>query len=109
MDNTRLNTLLTYLEASPEDSFLIFAVAKEYEGLSQYDKALQNYLKLKEKNPEYIGLYYHLATLYVNLQEEILALSVFKEGIALAKKQSDFHALSELNNAKTNLEITLGN
>ena len=109
MDNSRLTTLLSYLEASPDDSFLIFAVAKEYEGLEQYDKALQNYLKLKEKDPEYVGLYYHLATLYVNLQEEMLALTIFKEGIALAKEKADFHALSELNNAKTNLEITLGN
>lgn len=109
MASDRLSKLLAFLVDSPDDSFLIFAVAKEYESAGQVDQALKHYLLLKEKDPEYIGLYYHLANLYIHIQEEILAMTIYKEGIELAKKQSDFHALSELNNAKTNLEITMGN
>ena len=109
MENSRLNQLLEYLKSSPDDSFLNFALAKEYEGLENYDLALKHFLYIKEKNPAYIGLYYHLGQLYTLLQEEMLALDVYKEGMKLAKEQGDYHALSELNTAKTNLEITMGN
>ncbi len=109
MDSSRLDKLKNFLESSPNDSFLLFAVAKEYETLGQLDQALKFYRDLKEKDPEYIGLYYHLAMLYEKIQEDMLALDTYKEGIALAKKAGDFHALSELNNAKMNLELILGN
>ena len=109
MDNSRLNQLLKYLENDPDDSFLIFALAKEYEMQNQLEMALQKYLQLKEKDSDYIGLYYHLAKLYETLKKETLALSVYNEGLELGKKLKDFHAISELNNAKMNLELTLDN
>jgi len=109
MSDDRLQNLLTFLNQSPDDSFLSFAVAKEYEKRDQFDQALKYYLNIKVKDPEYIGLYYHLGKLYETIQEEILALQTYNEGIELGKKQRDFHATSELNNAKTNLEIILGN
>ena len=31
MKSNRLNQLMSFLEASPEDSFILFAIAKEYE------------------------------------------------------------------------------
>ncbi|RMG87186.1 MAG: tetratricopeptide repeat protein, partial [Bacteroidetes bacterium] len=51
MDTTRLNQLLKFLEDSPKDSFLMFAVAKEYEGLGDQQKALDFYLRLTETDP----------------------------------------------------------
>ena len=109
MDQTRLNQLLDYLKSDPEDSFLVFAVAKEYENLNLLDNALKYYLNLKKINPDYIGLYYHLGKFYEKIEEKRLANTTYTEGIELAKKQGDFHALSELNNARMNLEIELGN
>ncbi len=109
MSKERLTKLLSFLIDSPEDAFLLFAIAKEYEKLEQYDKALNYFSSLRKKSPEYIGLYYHLGKLYELIQQERLALSIYAEGIELAKKQGDFHALSELNTAKMNLEIQLGN
>lgn len=109
MTTERLEKLLNFLKSSPNDSFLLFAVAKEYESNGHQDKALKYYMILKDQDPEYIGLYYHLAKLYENIQEEVLALRIYNEGIALAKKKADYHSLSELNNAKMNLELLLGN
>ncbi len=109
MSSERLDKLLDFLKSSPNDSFLLFALAKEYENIGQIDQALLHYTKLKEIDSKYIGLYYHLGKLYERIQEEILALRTYKEGINLAKELGDFHALSELNTAKTNLEMTLGN
>lgn len=109
MSTNRLDTLKAYLNEDPDSPFLLFAIAKEYENEDQLDQALAYYLQLQEKDPEYMGLFYHLAGLYEKINEQRLALAVYEKGIALAKKIGDFHALSELNNAKTNLEITLGN
>jgi len=109
MSKDRLETLLDYLEQKPEDSFLLFAVAKEYEQREDLSQALTHYIKLKSIDPEYIGLYYHLAKLYETINEDHLAMNIYNEGVALAKEKGDFHALSELNNARTNLNLQLGN
>jgi len=108
MNNPRLNQLLEMYDENVTDSFLLFALAKEYEKEDHLDKALEFYLDLKNKDKDYIGLYYHLAHLYEKLDDPDIALNIFNEGIELANKQNDMHALSELKNAKMNLELEYG-
>ena len=103
----RLEFLLSAIKEDPEDSFLAFALAKEYEGNGDLSMALQYYKTLKERDPAYVGLYYHLGKILEELDNVDEALEAYKEGIVVAKKQADFHALSELNNAKVNLEMEL--
>lgn len=105
MENNRIDTLLTFLKEDPEDAFIRFALAKEYEKMGTLKKALDTYIELKNFAPDYIGLYYHLGGLYEQLNENSNALIIYEEGIVLAKKLADFHSLSELHNAKTNLEM----
>ncbi len=107
MEKERIETLKDMLESAPEDSFLIFALAKEYEKLGELETAEAQYCTLREKDPEYVGLYYHLAMLYEVLDHPQKALSTYHEGIEIARKLKDFHALSELNTAKMNLEMDL--
>jgi tetratricopeptide (TPR) repeat protein len=95
------------LAKSPDDSFLLFAIAKEYEKMDNLEKAMTTYYHLKKIDPDYIGLYYHLAKLHEEFSEPVEALKIYDEGIALAKKIADFHALSELNNARMNCEIEM--
>jgi len=109
MSESRLDKLLRFLQESPKDSFLAFAIAKEYETAGQINKALNYYNNLKNNDPEYIGVYYHLGKIYEMIQQETLAKETYTQGINLAKKQGDFHSLSELNNARTNLELSQGN
>ncbi len=99
----RLQQLQDFLEASPEDSFILFAIAKEYEKLQNNDKALEYYLQLKKSDPNYVGLYYHLGKLYESKGNIDTAVSVYKNGMDVAKQQGDQHALSELAGAKLNL------
>ena len=40
MKSNRLNQLMSFLEASPEDSFILFAIAKEYEKYDDIDNAM---------------------------------------------------------------------
>ena len=53
MSESRLNKLLSYYEKDGQDAFIIFALAKEYEQLSQNDKALEHYLELKKKHSDH--------------------------------------------------------
>ncbi len=106
MDSTpRLKQLLSLLEKSPKDSFITFAIAKEYEYLNELDEALKFYEQLRLQDPSYVGTYYHLGKLFETLGKPEAALGIYNEGVEICKQAKDWHALSELNNAKTNLEL----
>lgn len=103
----RLETLKTMLENDPEDSFVRYAIGKEYESISEYDLALKHFNYIRQNDQQYVGMYYHLGKLYEKMDEPEKALLAYDEGIQVAKKIPDFHALSELNNAKLNLEMEM--
>lgn len=103
MSSSRLEQLLNFYKSSPEDSFLLFALAKEYEKLDQQSKALEHYLKLYQSDPQYIGLYYHLGKLYEQLGEPKKAWDTYTEGLDQAGQAGDQHARSELAGARLNL------
>jgi tetratricopeptide (TPR) repeat protein len=103
--SNRIEQLKAFLADDPGDSFIRYALAKEYEGMGQMYQARDTYLALKKDDPQYVGLYYHLGKLYEELGDEQEALATYSEGINVAKKAADFHALSELNTAKVNLEM----
>ena len=92
----RLTTLLTMLTAEPTDAFLLFAIAKEYESAGDDTEALNFYTKCREHNPDYVGLYYHLAKLYERKNDIPTAISVYDAGILVAKTQNNRHALNEM-------------
>ena len=99
----RLELLKTMLDKSPKDSFLLFAIAKEYEGKGEISSALDFFLNLKNDDPSYVGLYYHLGKLYEKNEEIEKAFFTYKEGMKIAKEQGDQHSLNELAGAKLNL------
>lgn len=103
MESQRLQQLFGFLESMPNDAFLVFAVAKEYEGLENWEKALEYYLQLTEKHTDYVGTYYHLGKLYERLDKIPTAFQTYKTGMQIAKKAGDRHALSELAGAKLEL------
>jgi tetratricopeptide (TPR) repeat protein len=100
---TRLELLKNYLADQANDPFLLFAIAKEYEGLNDKKEALSHYLRLRETTPQYVGLYYHLGKLYEKLAQPEEALETYKTGMIVAKKEKDMHAYSELMGAKMNV------
>jgi len=104
MPTTRLEQLKALLEQSPHDSFLIFALAKEYEKLGEQETALRYYLHLEEHDPAYVGAYYHLGKLYEKMGEAGLALETYDRGIEAARRAGDQHALGELAGARLGLE-----
>lgn len=100
MSTNRLQQLLSFLEKTPKDSFLLFAIAKEFEGSGRLDEALNYYLKLLRLDSDYVGTYYHLGKLYERMEDYEKAFSTYKDGIEIAKKIGDRHAHGELAEAK---------
>ncbi len=102
--NQRLQRLQQLLEASPDDAFLLFAVAKEFEYSGDADRALQQYQHLRDRHPDYVGLYYHLGKLLEKTGQVSEALSVYQSGMLIARNAGDLHALSELNAARLEID-----
>ena len=93
------------LASDTEDSFLLFAIAKEYEKVQDFAMTIQWLEQLKRKDPSYGGLYYHLALAYNELVEHTMAMAVCDSGIEVLKASNNIHLLKELENLRFNLEL----
>jgi len=107
MNSSRLEMLLQMLEDDTTDSFVRYALAKEYEYCGSDDMAIEHFNILMRNDPDYVGLYYHLGKLYEKKEQNTLATDIYKQGISVSKKIKDFHSLSELNTALVNLELDI--
>ncbi len=92
----RINQLFQLLEQSPDDSFILFAIANEYKGLNDFENASKWFLKLKVKDPGYTGLYFHYGKTLEALHKNIEAKNIYLEGIEMCTVKKDVKNLSEL-------------
>lgn len=108
MQNTRLSKLLDFLTQDPNDSFILYALATEYNTMGNFDQALAYYNQLVNEHPAYVGTYYHLGKLLEKQCEKNAAILIYKKGMVAARAKRDMHALSELQgayNAATGLDF----
>lgn len=105
--SSRISTLAKAVKEHPEDSFYKFTLALEMLKISELEKARILFESIRRDDPEYVGVYYHLAKLYVELGENKKALDTYKNGIKVAENQNDQHTKSELSAALMNLEIEM--
>lgn len=99
----RLEQLMGFLEKSPNEPFILFAIAKEHENLGNQDETLAYYLRLTTDAPDYVGTYYHFGKFYEMQGEDHKAFEIYKKGIEVAKAANDQHSLAELMGAKVEL------
>lgn len=104
---SRISRLASAVKADPDDSFSKFALALELLKTGEQDKARQLFENIRSRDPEYVGVYYHLAKLYVETGENKKALETYKEGIRVASDLNDHHSKSELEEALAVLEIEM--
>lgn len=95
----RIDKLKEFLQASPADSFVQHALALEYIKLGEDTQARNLFEILLEREPGYIGSYYHLAKLLERIGENDSAIKIYERGIDEARKAGDNHSLSELRSA----------
>lgn len=97
--NDRMERIKQMLVDMPEDSFLQHALALEYIKLGDDGQAKQLFETLLNREPGYVGSYYHLAKLLERNGQEAEAVKVYEKGMEAAKKAGDNHALGELRGA----------
>lgn len=101
----KIEQLKDLLNDDPDNSFILFALAKEYQNAGNTAKALEYYLRLINIDPDYIGCYYHYGKLLESINEDFKAKQIYQEGISKAQAVNDLHTTSELRAALLNLEI----
>jgi len=95
----RLQTLLKFIEETPSDPFLHFAVAMEYLSINDLENALIKMEFVTQNYSGYLPHYYQLAKLYEQLQHTEKAIETYEKGIELAFKQKELKTAGELRSA----------
>lgn len=88
-----------FLLANPQDSFVQHAMALEYIKLGNDEDAKQLFETILDREPGYVGTYYHLAKLLERTGETDAAIKIYEKGMAETKKAGDNHAYGELKGA----------
>ncbi len=96
---SRIDKIRAMLVSQPADCFLQHALALEYIKLGNEEEARRLFEEILNREPGYIGSYYHLAKLLERLGEEAEAIKVYEKGMDEAKKAGDNHAFGELRGA----------
>jgi Tfp pilus assembly protein PilF len=95
----RILKLQSFLETTPDDSFLKHALALEYVKEGNDAAARILFEELLNADPQYIGSYYHLGKLLERVDEQAAAIDCYRKGLQLSKMADDEHAYNELNAA----------
>ena len=93
---SRIADLETLLDASPDDPFLMYALASEYQNHASTMKALLMFEYLVNNHPEYIATYYPYSKILFEAGNRVQALNLIQQGIEWGIKQNDMHAVGEM-------------
>ena len=92
----RLEKLKEFLQENPGDNFVRHAMALEYIKRGDDPRAQELFESILEKDPAYVGSYYHLAKLLERNEKTDEAVRVYEKGMEEAKKAGDQLSLREL-------------
>ena len=95
----RIAKLNEFLQLNPGDSFVRHALALEYVKTGDDKTARKLFEELLQRDPEYVGSYYHLAKLLERNNDTQEAIQWYKKGMEQAKKMNDNHSWQELRGA----------
>lgn len=95
----RIEKIKDLLKETPADSFLQHALALEYIKLGNDEEARKLFEAILDREPGYVGSYYHLAKLLERNGDNDGAIKVYERGMEEAKKAGDSKALGELRGA----------
>jgi Tfp pilus assembly protein PilF len=93
---SRIHALQSFLEKTPDDSFLKHALALEYVKIEDDTAARSLFESVLNADPQYIGSYYHLGKLLERIGEYQEAVNWYRKGLDASKSAGDTHAYNEL-------------
>jgi Tfp pilus assembly protein PilF len=92
----RIDKLKEFLQKDPQDAFVKHALALEYVKLEDDAAARQLWEEILERDPAYVGSYYHLGKLLERLGEKELAVRWYQQGMTAARTAGEMRAYNEL-------------
>ena len=83
----------------PDDAFIKFAIAQEYAGMQMDNEAMAYFNSLLTGFPQYLPTYYQLGKLLERKEDLTQAMSIYRQGIIVAKSTNDLKTAGELSEA----------
>jgi len=96
---SRLEQLYEMLQKEPLDPFLNYAIALEHAKNNNVKKAISIIEEVISRDENYLGAYYQLGKYYEETDQKEKAISTYKKGMEIAKKQNNRKTLGELGTA----------
>ena len=103
MGTSRLEILTQLVERNPKDSFALYGLAMEYAAREEYEKAMEQFRKLCEVNPNYSYAYFHGGRVLAKMGQIEEARRFYEKGIEVTTRSGDLHAKGELETALAEL------
>lgn len=94
--NKRREMLEKIVGSGKADSFALYALAMEYSGEHRLEDALRTFESLRDKDPSYLPMYLMAGQLLIDENRAAEAKAWLEAGVALAEKQGNAKAKSEL-------------
>lgn len=100
---TRREKIEAMLSLEPQDQFLRYSLACEYDNEDRGDEAAALFHGLQIDQPPHVPSFLRGAQLLVKLDRVTEARSVLRTGIEIARQQGDSHAAGEMGELLTSL------
>lgn len=107
MATDKAKRLAAYIAKNPADSFSKFALALEFLKTDDVGKARVLFEDIRNKDPEYVGVYYHLGKVYELLGQLKDAKNTYERGLQVATDQNELRTKAELNEALSELKFEM--
>lgn len=92
----RVAMLSEILAQNPDDAFARYGLAMEYSNTGKVDRALEEFAKLVQSNPDYTAGYFMAAQTLARANRTQEARNMLAQGIASARRTGNVHAQSEM-------------
>jgi tetratricopeptide (TPR) repeat protein len=102
--NKRLQMLEKLVADGSSDPFHHYALALEYKGVGETERALERFRLLREAHPNYLPTYLIAGSLLAELDRGAEARPWFEQGIEVARSEGNGKALGELEEALADLD-----
>jgi len=93
---SRREKIEAMLEDEPQDQFLRYSLACEYDNESRSEESLALFRGLIAEEPPHVHAFFRGAQLLVKLDRIAEARAMLRDGIEVARQQNELHAAGEM-------------